>query len=93
MGVGEAACAEEITQQSVLWKNLRMGDMKERNTHTERERERGTKSITLLTIMQQLQNDNNNVKVTKSHYILTHLGQLPFMLITQMARTWALKEG
>ena len=23
---------------------------------------------------------------------MTHLGQLPFMLITQMARTWALKE-
>ena len=31
-------------------------------------------------------------KVTKSLYIVTHLGQLPFMLITQMARTWALKE-
>ena len=31
-------------------------------------------------------------KVTKSLYIVTHLGQLPFMLITQMARTWALKK-
>ena len=31
-------------------------------------------------------------KVTKSLYIVTHLGQLPFMLFTQMARTWAIKE-
>ena len=31
-------------------------------------------------------------KVTKSLYIVTHLGQLPFMLITEMARTWDIKE-
>ena len=31
-------------------------------------------------------------KVTKSLYIVTHLGQLPFILFTQMARTWAIKE-
>ena len=31
-------------------------------------------------------------KVTKSLYIVTHLGQLAFILFTQMARTWAIKE-
>ena len=31
-------------------------------------------------------------KVTKSLYIVTHLGKLPFILFTQMARTWTLKE-
>ena len=43
--------------------------------------------------MQQLQNEQQPLqKVTKSLYIVTHLGQLPFSLFTQMARTWALKE-
>ena len=43
--------------------------------------------------MQQLQNNNNQplLKVTKSLYIVTNLGQLPFMLFTQMARTWAVQ--
>ena len=69
-----------------------MGDMKERNTH--RERERGTKRYisiiknATVTIM----NNQPLQKVTKSLYIVTHLGQLPFILFTQMARTWALKE-
>ena len=59
-----------------------MRDMKERITHTERERE-AQRSITLLTNMQQLQNEQQPLeKVTKSLYIVTHLGQLPFMLIT-----------
>ena len=31
-------------------------------------------------------------KVTKSLYIVTDLGKLPFMPITEMARTWAIKE-
>ena len=45
--------------------------------------------------MQQLQNEQQQQpfqKDTKSLYIVTHLGQLPFMLFTQMARCWALKE-
>ena len=75
-----------------LRKNLRMGDMKQ-YTHRERGRERGTKNISFYQ-MQQLQckSNNNPLKVTKSLYIVTHLGQLPFMLFTQMARTWAIKE-
>ena len=46
--------------------------------------------------MQQLQMNIKQQplqKSTKSLYIVTHLGQLPFMLITQMARAWVLKEG
>ena len=41
---------------------------------------------------QQQQQQQPLQKVTKSHYIVTYLGQLPFMLFTQMARTWAIKE-
>ena len=45
--------------------------------------------------MQQLQNNNNQPlqKVTKSLYTVTNLGQLPFMLFTQMARTWVVHRG
>ena len=72
-----------------------MGDMKQ-DTHRQRKRERERevqRGITLLTRMQQLQMNNQPLqKVTKSLYIVTHLGQLPFMLFTQMARTWAIKE-
>ena len=43
--MSKAVTAEEITQsQSVLKKNLRMGDARQ-NTHRERERERGTKNV------------------------------------------------
>ena len=79
---------------NLFWrKNLCVGDMKQRNTQRERERKRGTKrynsinkNATVTTEQQPLQ------KVTKSLYIVTHLGKLPFMLFTQMARTWAIKE-
>ena len=70
---------------------MRMGDMKQ-DTHRERERH---KYYLLLTRMQQLQCKSNNQplqKFTKSLYIVTHLGQLPFTLITEMAQTWAMKE-
>ena len=32
--------------------------------------------------------NNNLLNVTKSLYIVTNLGQLPFMLFTEIARTW-----
>ena len=72
-------------------KNLRMGDMKQK---THREREREAQRISIFINRQQLQQMNNQPlqKVTKSHYIVTHLGQLPFMLFTSMARTWAIQE-
>ena len=71
-----------------------MGDVQQRNTHThtererERERERQrerqrhkeynsiNKEATVTNEQQPLQ------KVTKSLYIVTHLGQLPFILFT-----------
>ena len=53
----------------------------------EREREREAKRISLFiknaTITNNNNNSNNNLlKVTKSIYIVTHLGQLPFILFT-----------
>ena len=68
-----------------------MGDMKQDKIRTQREREaqRGisiNKSATVTNEQPPVQ------KATKSLYIVTHLGQLPFMLITKMARTWAIKE-
>ena len=72
-----------------LRKNLRIGDMKQ-NTQRERERERGTKNVyihkqaTITNDNQQQQHQQQPLQnVTKSLYIVTHLGQLPSMLITQ----------
>ena len=72
-----------------------MGDVKQHNTHRERERERHKEYNSInkyATVTNELQQQQPLQKATKSLYIVTHLGQLPFMLITQMARTWALKE-
>ena len=62
---------------------------RERETHTHTQR-----GITLLPkVCATVTNEQQRLqKVTKSLYIVTHLGQLPFILFTQMARTWALKE-
>ena len=49
MGVDKAACAEEILQHSVLGKNLRMEDMKQRNAHREKREREAQRGITLLT--------------------------------------------
>ena len=56
---------------------------KGRYAHRERERERDTKNISIhknATVTHK--NNNNPLKVTKSLYIVTHFGQLPFMLFT-----------
>ena len=66
-----------------------MGDMKQ-STH--RERERGTKNVYINNMATITKWQQPLLKVTKSHYIVTHLEQLPFRLFTQMARTWAIKE-
>ena len=61
------------------------------NTHTHTHR--GTKNISIIKNATVTTMNNQPLqKVTKSLYIVTHLGQLPFMLITEMARTWAIKE-
>ena len=50
--------------------------------YAQRERERGTKNV-YIHKQATVTNDNQPLqKVTKSHYIVTHLGQLPFMLFT-----------
>ena len=53
--------------------------------YTQRERkERVTKNISIHkdATLTSDNNNNNLLKVTKSLYIVTHLGQLPFMLFT-----------
>ena len=74
----------KITQQSVMLKKPAYRRSKAKYAQIERERERGTKNISIHK-MQQLQNNNDQQplkKVTKSLYIVTHLGQLPFILFT-----------
>ena len=51
--------------------------------HRERERERGTKNISIIkNATVTTMNHQPLQKVTKSLYIVTHLGQLPFVLFT-----------
>ena len=60
--------------------------------HIERERE-AQRGVSLLSkVCATVTNEQPLKKVTKSLYIMTHLGQLPFVLFTQMAQTWASKE-
>ena len=83
LGVGEAASAEEITPIICLeertcvweiWNKIRIV----------REREREAQRVYLL--LSKCNSYNNEQqplqKVTKSLYIVTHLGQLPFVLFT-----------
>ena len=72
----------KITQQSVMLKNLRIGEAKQ-NTHTQRER--GTKNISIRKDATVTNMNNKNNKVTKSLYIVTDLGQPPFTLFTEIA--------
>ena len=71
-----------------------MEDVKQHKcTRIERERERHKEYIFIskkATITNEQQQPSQ--KVTKSLDIVTHLGQLPFILFTQMARTWATNE-
>ena len=91
---GGRQCGRGHTTICFYEKNLRMEDMKlDTHTHRERETHTHTKRCLLLSRMQPIQNNNQPLqKVTKSLYIVTHLGQLPFIIFTQMARTWAIKE-
>ena len=62
--------------------------MQDRHTHRERERHKWIRYIPIATITKWQQ---PLLKVTKSLYIVTNLGQLPFMLFTQMAWTGAVQ--
>ena len=57
LGVGEAASAEEITQQPVSQEEPAYGRYETEYAHRERERE--AQRMSILTIWQQLENDNN----------------------------------
>ena len=76
-------------QHSVMVKNLRVRESKIRtHTHTQI----GTKSMSLFKGCNSYKMTKNLTKVTRSLYIVTNLGQLPFMLFTQMARTSAVQR-
>ena len=49
---------------------------REQDMRTERDRDRHQEYVSIQGV-QKLQNDNNQLKDTKSLYIVTHLGQLP----------------
>ena len=55
--------------------------------HRDREREREKRHKRLFLFNRKQQYNQPYKKVTRSLYIVTNLGQLPFMLITQMAQT------
>mgnify|MGYP006889265512 CR=1 FL=1 len=84
---GERSSMRKIKEHFVMNKNLRMRESK---ICTKREREIGTKN-TLYSKRQQ-QQQQPLLEVTKSLYIVTHLGQLPFMLFIEIARTWVVQR-
>ena len=67
--------------------------MRMNKIHTEKERERDRHKETFYFLIATVTNDNQlPLKVTKSLYIVTILGQLPFMLFTEIAQTWAVQR-
>ena len=81
VGSGKAASAEEITTIICLeGRTCSYGRYETRYAQRERESE-AQRGITLLATV-TMNNQQKPQKVTKSLYIVTHLGQLPFMLFT-----------
>ena len=84
-GESEAASAEEGSHDVLMLGNLRVEDRKQHNTHRERERERHREYNSIIKRYATVTNEQQQQplqKVTKSLYIVTHLGQLPFILFT-----------
>ena len=71
----------KITQHPEMKKNLRVGETRQ-NTQEDRESERGTKNISIKNATVTMTTNQPLQKATKSLYIVTNLGQLPFMLFT-----------
>ena len=78
----EAASAEEGSHDVLLWRRTCVWKIESNTIRTERER--GTKSITLLSkVCATVTNEQQPLqKVTKSLYIVTHLGLVPFIRFT-----------
>ena len=73
----------------VMKKNL---CMHEQDRHRGREREREAQRKRYIPIATVTNDNQPSLKVTKSLYIVTILGQLPFMLFTEIAQTWAVQR-
>ena len=90
--VGDKAVNAEARATLCVMKNLRKGETKQ-DTHIEREREKERhKRINYIQEGNSYKRQQPLLKVTKSLYIVTNIGQLPFMLFTQMAQTWAVQR-
>ena len=64
----------------------------EQGRHEERERERDRHKETLYFLSDSYKRHQPLLKVTKSLYIVTILGQLPFMLFIEITRTWVVQR-
>ena len=79
------------SKHSMRVEHLRMTVWQDRTEmERKRERERGTKEVLLIQRVKQYNQPHK--EVTRSLYIVTNLGQLPFELITQMAQTLAIQR-
>ena len=79
---GEATCAEEGSLDVLLLEKPAYGRC-EAKQYAQRERERGTKRYNSINKEATVTNEQQPLqKVTKSLYIVTHLGQLNFILFT-----------
>ena len=91
MSVGDKAVKAEDQTTSCDDEEPASRRNKARYAQRKREKHKEYNYIPIATITTK----NNNqplLKVTRSLYIVTNLGQLPFMLFTQMARTWAIQR-
>ena len=81
---GDRQCGRGITRCSAVWEEPAYGRY-EATQYAQREREReAQRGITLLSkVCATVTNEQQPLqKVTKSLYIVSHLGQLPFILFT-----------
>ena len=91
--VGDEVVSAKVQATSLMLRNLCMS--KTRYAEMKRERDWHKRRYVLCLKNNNNQEYNNQqptlLKVTKSFYIVTVLGQLPFTLFTQIAQTWLSK--
>ena len=85
--VGDKAINAEVWTTSVMDEELAYES--EQDTHIERERERERERQKQSYFPKAIVTNDNQplLKVTKSLYIVTNIGQLPFMLFTEITET------